>query len=258
MTAAEHVVWHDLECGGYDEDLPLWRELAAARAAPVLDVGAGTGRVALDLAAPGHEVVGARPRRRAARRRCASARRGPAGRRTVAADARDFDLGRRFALVARADADAPAARRRRRPRALPALRARAPRARRPARARAGRRARGLRRASTTSRRRPTCARSTAWSTPAARSRSATAATAPRIERVREIVAPDGARTTERRRRSSSTALDARRARGRGAPRSASRAEPRGRIPADRRLRRLDGGDAPWLSARCASARCTPT
>ena len=22
------VIWHDIECGGYDVDLPLWRELA--------------------------------------------------------------------------------------------------------------------------------------------------------------------------------------------------------------------------------------
>jgi hypothetical protein len=51
------VVWHDLECGAYRADLPLWRELAArARfGSPILDVGAGTGRVALDLARAGHE-----------------------------------------------------------------------------------------------------------------------------------------------------------------------------------------------------------
>jgi SAM-dependent methyltransferase len=41
---ADVVRWHDLECGGYDVDLELWRELAAAAAGPVLDVGAGTGR----------------------------------------------------------------------------------------------------------------------------------------------------------------------------------------------------------------------
>jgi SAM-dependent methyltransferase len=51
------VAWHDVECHGYDADLPLWRALAAAEGSPVLDVGAGTGRVALDLAAAGHEVV---------------------------------------------------------------------------------------------------------------------------------------------------------------------------------------------------------
>jgi len=51
------IVWHDVECGGYTADLALWRELAAAEAGPVLDVGAGVGRVALDLARAGHEVT---------------------------------------------------------------------------------------------------------------------------------------------------------------------------------------------------------
>lgn len=51
------TIWHDLECGRYTADLPLWRELAAAESGPVLDLGAGTGRVALDLARAGFEVV---------------------------------------------------------------------------------------------------------------------------------------------------------------------------------------------------------
>jgi SAM-dependent methyltransferase len=56
------VVWHDLECGLYEADLPLWRELADSSAngsAPgaVLDIGAGSGRVALDLARRGHPVT---------------------------------------------------------------------------------------------------------------------------------------------------------------------------------------------------------
>jgi len=59
---ASAVVWHDLECGSYTADLPLWRELAgpAGARAPseaVLDIGAGTGRVALDLARRGHRVT---------------------------------------------------------------------------------------------------------------------------------------------------------------------------------------------------------
>ena len=37
------MVWHDVECGGYDADLTLWRELAREAGGPVLDVGAGTG-----------------------------------------------------------------------------------------------------------------------------------------------------------------------------------------------------------------------
>jgi SAM-dependent methyltransferase len=57
VTVADAVVWHDLECGGYEADLAAWRELAARRGAPVLDVGAGTGRVALALARAGHAVI---------------------------------------------------------------------------------------------------------------------------------------------------------------------------------------------------------
>jgi SAM-dependent methyltransferase len=54
---SDAVIWHDVENGGYDVDLPLWRELAGRAAGPILDLGAGTGRVALDLAAAGHEVT---------------------------------------------------------------------------------------------------------------------------------------------------------------------------------------------------------
>lgn len=51
------VDWHDVECGGYVADLELWLELARSRPGPVLDVGAGTGRVALHLARHGHDVT---------------------------------------------------------------------------------------------------------------------------------------------------------------------------------------------------------
>jgi SAM-dependent methyltransferase len=52
------VVWHDLECGAYRADLPLWRELADTHpGGPILDIGAGTGRVALDLARRGRRVI---------------------------------------------------------------------------------------------------------------------------------------------------------------------------------------------------------
>ena len=54
---SDSVIWHDVECGAYTADLPLWRELAARAAGPVLELGAGTGRVALDLAAHGHRVT---------------------------------------------------------------------------------------------------------------------------------------------------------------------------------------------------------
>jgi SAM-dependent methyltransferase len=51
------VIWHDLECGAYRRDLGLWLALAADCGDPVLDIGAGTGRVTLELARAGHEVV---------------------------------------------------------------------------------------------------------------------------------------------------------------------------------------------------------
>ncbi|HUJ34224.1 MAG TPA: class I SAM-dependent methyltransferase [Solirubrobacteraceae bacterium] len=91
------AVWHDLECGGYGEDLALWRELAARTGGPVLDVGAGTGRVTLELAARAIEVVALdvdEPLLRALAVRAAEL---PVE--TVVADARDFSLGRRFALI---------------------------------------------------------------------------------------------------------------------------------------------------------------
>ena len=91
------VLWHDIECGGYDLDLPLWRELAAREGAPVLDVGAGTGRVALDLARRGHEVVALDL---SAQLLGALLERGAGLPVTaVRADARDFAIDRRFPIV---------------------------------------------------------------------------------------------------------------------------------------------------------------
>ncbi len=55
VAAEALVAWHDVECGGYDADLPLWRELAGS--GTVLDIGAGTGRVALHLASAGARVT---------------------------------------------------------------------------------------------------------------------------------------------------------------------------------------------------------
>jgi SAM-dependent methyltransferase len=97
VSDALKVAWHDLECGGYTADLPLWRELAAAAGGPVLDVGAGAGRVTLDLARAGHEVVALDLD--GALLAALRARAGELLVETVEADARAFDLGRRFRLV---------------------------------------------------------------------------------------------------------------------------------------------------------------
>jgi SAM-dependent methyltransferase len=97
VVSSPDVIWHDLECGSYRADLPLWRELAERHGDPILDIGAGTGRVALDLARAGHRVTALDldPD-------LLGALRGRAGEeqvKSVCADARAFELSRRdFAL----------------------------------------------------------------------------------------------------------------------------------------------------------------
>jgi SAM-dependent methyltransferase len=90
------VIWHDLECGSYAADLPIWRALAARQGSPILELGAGTGRVTLDLARRGHRLVAVDrdPRLLYELRR----RAGDLEIDTVVADARAFSLEARFAL----------------------------------------------------------------------------------------------------------------------------------------------------------------
>jgi SAM-dependent methyltransferase len=97
-AAERQVIWHDLECGGYDADLALWRELAdgshdGSAADPILEIGAGSGRVALDLARAGHRVTALDLDRRLLD--ALSTRAAGAEVDVVCADARTFDLGRR-------------------------------------------------------------------------------------------------------------------------------------------------------------------
>jgi SAM-dependent methyltransferase len=91
------ALWHDLECADYREDLPLWRSLAASSPGPVLDVGAGTGRVTLDLARGGVAVVALDVEAALLSALAHRARGLPVE--TVVADACRFELGRRFSLV---------------------------------------------------------------------------------------------------------------------------------------------------------------
>jgi SAM-dependent methyltransferase len=91
------ALWHDLECGAYEEDLPLWRELAAAAGGPVLDVGAGSGRVTLDLARRGVRVVALDVE--AELLAALEHRADGLAVETVCADARDFALSHPVSLV---------------------------------------------------------------------------------------------------------------------------------------------------------------
>ena len=52
------AIWHVVECGSYGADLPLWAALAERTGGPVLELGCGTGRVALYLARRGYELIG--------------------------------------------------------------------------------------------------------------------------------------------------------------------------------------------------------
>jgi len=99
VTAAT-VIWHDVECGSYTADLPLWRELAERAGGPVLELGAGTGRVALDLAAHGHDVTALDSDPAMLEELEARAEQAGLAVRTVVADARaPADEAARFALV---------------------------------------------------------------------------------------------------------------------------------------------------------------
>jgi SAM-dependent methyltransferase len=53
------VIWHEVECGGYSADLPLWEELADAYGAsePIMELGCGAGRVTRHLARRGAPLV---------------------------------------------------------------------------------------------------------------------------------------------------------------------------------------------------------
>ncbi len=97
MRAA--AIWHEVECGGYSADLDAWERLAAGVDGPLLELGSGTGRVALHLARRGHEVwaVDADPDLLAA----LGARAAQDGLRVhaVRADVRTLALGRRFDLI---------------------------------------------------------------------------------------------------------------------------------------------------------------
>jgi SAM-dependent methyltransferase len=83
------VIWHEVECGSYTADLCLWEELAED-AEGILELGCGTGRVALHLLRREHRVTGLdlEPLYVSVLGECG-----------VVGDARDFRLDREFELV---------------------------------------------------------------------------------------------------------------------------------------------------------------
>jgi SAM-dependent methyltransferase len=90
------VIWHELECGGYRADLALWRELAcSSNGEPILEIGSGSGRVALDLGRAGHRVTALDRDSRLLDALSARAAAEDLDVPVVCADARGFDLGRR-------------------------------------------------------------------------------------------------------------------------------------------------------------------
>lgn len=108
MNASAEAIWHDVENSAYAADLPLWEELAERCGGPVLELGCGTGRVALHLARRGHEVIGLDldPALLAVlRERASDSRHSGVGSesealvRPLLADARDFELASPASLV---------------------------------------------------------------------------------------------------------------------------------------------------------------
>ena len=97
---SEALIWHDVECGAYEADLPLWAELAAAAPGAVLELGCGTGRVAIPLAQDGHDVVGLDRSEAMLARAERHARREGVTLRLVEGDMRSFSFSEAFALIA--------------------------------------------------------------------------------------------------------------------------------------------------------------
>lgn len=97
---AGYAALYDLEHGSYDEDLAFYTNLARRCELPALELGAGTGRVALHLARAGFRVVGIDASDEMLD--VARAKTEPRLRRRVRwalADMRDFDLGEIFDLA---------------------------------------------------------------------------------------------------------------------------------------------------------------
>lgn len=54
---SEVAIWQEVEFGNYAADLELWIELAAESDGPIVELGSGAGRVAVELGSRGHRVL---------------------------------------------------------------------------------------------------------------------------------------------------------------------------------------------------------
>jgi SAM-dependent methyltransferase len=95
----EPSIWHDVECGSYAADLPIWTGLAAEAGGAVLELGSGTGRVALTLARAGHDVVAVDREPELVEVLAERAADEGLPLAVTCADVLELDLGRTFALV---------------------------------------------------------------------------------------------------------------------------------------------------------------
>jgi cyclopropane fatty-acyl-phospholipid synthase-like methyltransferase len=93
------AIWHEVACGGYAADLPAWERLAGTPGGPVLELGCGTGRVALRLAGRNNEVWAVDADISLLESLQARAAAQGLGVRAICADVRALDLGREFELI---------------------------------------------------------------------------------------------------------------------------------------------------------------
>lgn len=90
----------DLDCGGFADDLSFYESLARRSEGPVLELGVGTGRVAIPLARAGWEVWGIDlSEAMLARARCQAGQALDERLHLLPGDMRDVELGRQFDLI---------------------------------------------------------------------------------------------------------------------------------------------------------------
>jgi len=90
---------YDLDVRFDDPAIDWFRGLARMTGGPILELGVGSGRVAVPLAKDGHEVIGIDRSAAMLRRAEQNARRSRVNVRLVEADMRSFSLDRAFALI---------------------------------------------------------------------------------------------------------------------------------------------------------------